>query len=83
MRGLTFTARDWENLRAAGEPVWLLHLEKDEASETLRGYIDHGEELGVPTAYKCQVPNPVVAPPAGFSSRHLLHVYEVIGTRGW
>ena len=63
LRGLTFTARDWENLRAAGEPVWLLHPEKDEASETLRGYIDHGEELGVPTAYKCQVRTPWWRPP--------------------
>ena len=63
MRGLAFTARDWENLRTAGEPVWLLHPQADDPSESLRGYIDYGEELAVPTAYKCQVRTPWWRPP--------------------
>ena len=63
LRGLTFTTRDWENMRVAGNAVWLLQPEADGVGEGLRSYLDHGEDIGVPTAYKCQVRTPWWRPP--------------------
>jgi adenine-specific DNA-methyltransferase len=55
LKGLTFTPGQWETLRQADEKVWLLHPEADDKSKGLARYLDHGEELGVPDAYKCKV----------------------------
>ncbi|MCY3886096.1 MAG: N-6 DNA methylase [Chloroflexi bacterium] len=63
LQGLSFRKRDWERLRASGEPVWLLHPDGDQIDEALGNYIDHGEALGVPGAYKCQVRAPWWRPP--------------------
>ena len=58
LRGLTFTKREWQNLRDAGERVWLLN---PRSQETLDGhedpgldlYLKSGKEEGVHRAYKC------------------------------
>lgn len=63
LRGLSFTPGDWETLRVKDEPVWLLHPRADEPSAGLRRYIRHGEELGIPDAYKCQIRTPWWRPP--------------------
>lgn len=63
LQGLSFRARDWERLRDSGESVWLLHPATDEVNDHLQRYLDHGEALGVPDAYKCQVRTPWWRPP--------------------
>ena len=63
LRGLSFRIRDWEKLRDSGESVWLLHPAADEIDESLQRYVDYGEALGVPDAYKCQVRTPWWRPP--------------------
>ena len=63
LRGLSFTARDWEKMRASGEAVWLLHPSVDEVSDSLRRYIDYGEQIRVFDAYKCQIRTPWWRPP--------------------
>lgn len=63
LQGLSFRKRDWERLRDSGEPVWLLHPDGDDVDEALQSYVDHGEAMGVPDAYKCQVRTPWWRPP--------------------
>jgi adenine-specific DNA-methyltransferase len=63
LRGLSFTPKDWETLRVGDEPVWLLHPRPDDRSAGLRRYLRHGEALGVPDAYKCQIRTPWWRPP--------------------
>ena len=63
LRGLSFTRREWQNMRVTGEAVWLLHPDTDAVDDCLRNYIDYGEALGVPEAYKCQIRNPWWRPP--------------------
>lgn len=63
LRSVSFTKRDWERLRDAGERVWMLHPESDEG-EGLQRYLDQGIEQGVPAAYKCQVRSHWWRPPA-------------------
>jgi len=63
LRGLSLTTHDWEDLRDAGEAVWLLYPKTDDTSEALRDYLNVGEERGVPLAYKCQVRSPWWRPP--------------------
>ena len=63
LRGLSFSVRDWERMRATGEAVWLLHPDTDGVSDCLRNYIDYGAALGVAEAYKCQVRTPWWRPP--------------------
>ena len=63
LQGLSFRKRDWERLRESGEPVWLLHPDEDHVDDALQHYIDHGEAMGVPDAYKCQVRTPWWRPP--------------------
>jgi adenine-specific DNA-methyltransferase len=64
LRGLGFTNGDWERLRDADEPVWILHPNADTVR---RGgfdrYLKIGEEQGVPDAYKCTVRKPWWRPP--------------------
>jgi len=64
LKGLTFSGSDWERLRDADERVWML-WPKDNAdnSEELRRYVEYGEDIGIPTAYKCQIRTPWWKPP--------------------
>lgn len=64
LKGLTFTRAQWEELKLAGERVWLLHPEKTAKAKGLRAYLEVGEERGVPEAYKCQIRDPWWRPPA-------------------
>jgi adenine-specific DNA-methyltransferase len=63
LRGLSFTHRDWGDLRDAGGPVWLLHPRPDDSSDALQSYLGEGERLGVPDAYKCRIRDPWWRPP--------------------
>lgn len=63
LKGLSFTTSEWENLRTADEPVWLLYPDIDDDSPELRTYLASGKKLGVPAAYKCQVRTPWWRPP--------------------
>lgn len=63
-RGSSFTRTHWKKLRDGGERVWLLRPEIDDITEGLARYIEHGEEQGVPDAYKCKIREPWWRPPA-------------------
>jgi adenine-specific DNA-methyltransferase len=63
LRGLTFTRTDWENLRDAGESVWILYPSPTDRTTSLRRYITLGEIQGVAEAYKCRVRTPWWRPP--------------------
>lgn len=66
LRGLTFSRSDWERLRKDDEQVWLLHPKdapEDELTDGLRRYLEWGDNLGVPEAYKCQIREPWWRPP--------------------
>jgi tRNA1(Val) A37 N6-methylase TrmN6 len=63
LRAPTFTESQWEMLRAADEPVWILYPEPDDDSPELHKYLEMGDALGVPNAYKCQVRDPWWRPP--------------------
>lgn len=64
LKGLAFSRAQWEELKLAGERVWLLHPDPKAKSKGLGDYIAHGESLGVPDAYKCTVRDPWWRPPA-------------------
>ena len=64
LRGLSFTPSNWRTLRDAGEPVWLLHPDSSDRARGLQRYVAHGESLGIPEAYKCQIRTPWWRPPA-------------------
>lgn len=79
LRGLSFRPKDWEALRDTGESVWILQPPVDDETSTLRRYLEHGESLGVPEAYKCQVRSPwwrpsLVSPPDLFFT-YMSHRY--------
>lgn len=63
LRGATFSKKDWEHLREAGERVWLLHPDPTSRSQGLKRYIKFGEEKGVHEAYKCEIRSPWWIPP--------------------
>ncbi len=63
LKGLAFRMGDWNKLREATEPVWML-APRDKPSAGLRRYLVHGKELGVPDAYKCRVRENWWRPPA-------------------
>lgn len=63
LKGLSFTRGDWGGLRDGGEPVWLLNPAPDDRSPGLLRYIELGDQLGVPKAYKCQIRDPWWCPP--------------------
>ncbi len=64
LRGLSFSKRDWERLRDAGERVWMLMPDSNGQFEAgLRRYLREGEQLGVPGRYKCRVRTPWYRPP--------------------
>jgi len=64
LKGLTFSRAQWEELKLAGERVWLLHPDLRARSKGLGEYIAHGVQLGVQDAYKCTVRTPWWRPPA-------------------
>jgi tRNA1(Val) A37 N6-methylase TrmN6 len=61
--GLSFTPKDWSALRDDDVPVWLLHPDVNDSSKELCRYLDIGQQLGVPDAYKCRVREPWWRPP--------------------
>jgi adenine-specific DNA-methyltransferase len=63
LKGLSFTRARWEELKLAGERVWLLHPDKSAKAKGLSAYLRLGEDRGVPAAYKCQVRDPWWRPP--------------------
>lgn len=63
LKGLTFSRAQWEEMRLAGERVWLLHPDKSARARGLTAYLKLGEERGVPEAYKCTVRDPWWRPP--------------------
>lgn len=64
LQGLSFTQKNWDDLRAAGERVYLLRPNPDDRSAGLGRYIARGESLGVNTAYKCSIRTPWWRSPA-------------------
>jgi adenine-specific DNA-methyltransferase len=59
LSGLRFTAEDWRRAVEVGEGGYLLHInDSSELPESMRRYLQHGEEQGVPTAYKCRTRSP-------------------------
>lgn len=63
LRGVTFSKKDWEALRDAGERVWLLHPDPASRSKALKEYVKLGEQQGVHEAYKCEIRSPWWRPP--------------------
>jgi adenine-specific DNA-methyltransferase len=63
LRGVSFTQAHWEELRAQGAPVWLLHPDADDNHDGLLRYLAKGVAAGVDTAYKCQMRKPWWRPP--------------------
>jgi hypothetical protein len=64
LSGLEFGRVEWEELRATKGRVWLLHPEPDAKTPALLRYIEHGEDRGIPDAYKCSIREPWFLPPA-------------------
>lgn len=58
LKGLTLTSRAWNDLAKQGDKVFLFAPDLVRQSKSARRYIDHGEHLGVPAAYKCKVRSP-------------------------
>jgi len=67
LKSSTFSRGDWEELRCAGERVWLLQpnrLKNGSAPAGVRSYLKFGESLKVQDAYKCTVRQDWWRPPA-------------------
>jgi adenine-specific DNA-methyltransferase len=63
--GTRFTEGHWQQLRADGQRVWLLHPKADaRRRHGLGRYLDEGERLLVNEAYKCTIREPWWRPPA-------------------
>jgi len=60
---MSFTKRDWGELRDAGDAVWILYPDPSDDSEALARYLAVGVAQGVPEAYKCTVRTPWWRPP--------------------
>jgi len=59
LRGLAFTARDWQNLADGDEPVHLLNLRQPIATgHPAAEMVRIGERSGVSDAYKCRIRRP-------------------------
>lgn len=63
LKGMAFTRGQWEELKLAGERVWLLHPDPTSRAKGLLEYIARGEGLKVHEAYKCTVREPWWRPP--------------------
>ena len=55
LHGLTFGRAEWSRLRRAGERVWLFCPPPGVSSPSIDAYKQHGVDMQVPNAYKCQV----------------------------
>ncbi len=64
LKGLAFTRAQWEELRLAGERVWLLHPDASTRAKGVAAYVRHGEDQKIHHAYKCTVRDPWWRPPA-------------------
>jgi adenine-specific DNA-methyltransferase len=64
LKGLRFSRAQWEELKLAGDRVWLLYPTKHARGKALDAYLAHGIARGVPDAYKCTVRQPWWRPPA-------------------
>lgn len=60
LRGLTLAKSAWTTLGANGAATWLFRPPADlsDCSPGARAYIDYGQQVGVPKAYKCRVRTP-------------------------
>ena len=56
LSGLAFTKTDWNTSEA--KAGYLLHITDHVIDEELRRYLEQGEAVGVPQAYKCRVRTP-------------------------
>lgn len=58
--GTRFTQQDWESSLAAGETGYLLLVDGDPAflPRAIVKYLEHGESLGIPNAFKCRTRSP-------------------------
>jgi tRNA1(Val) A37 N6-methylase TrmN6 len=63
LKGLSFTRTQWEELKLAGQRVWLLHPDAKSRSAALRSYVEFGEQQGIDAAYKCTIRSPWWRPP--------------------
>ncbi len=63
LKGLTFSRTQWEELRLAGQRVWLVCPQPSTRAKGLLEYIRAGEEQKVHEAYKCTVRTPWWRPP--------------------
>jgi adenine-specific DNA-methyltransferase len=63
LRALSFTREQWEELKLAGERVWLLHPNETTRASSVMRYVKRGERLKVNKAYKCTVREPWWRPP--------------------
>jgi adenine-specific DNA methylase len=72
LEGLCFTKADWEKAVQKGKAGFLLHIPpKADLPPGVQAYLEHGQALGVPQAYKCRVRQlwysvPQVRVPDGF-----------------
>lgn len=58
LRGVSFTERAWRSLRDGDAPVYLFDPPGESPSGGALRYIEAGETIGVPAAYKCRVRSP-------------------------
>ena len=59
LNGLSFGDHDWDDSVRAGEGRYLLQIGRGaELPADVMRYLDHGETLGVPKAYKCRTRSP-------------------------
>ena len=74
LKSPSFSRTQWNQLREAGEPVWLFRPNADDRSEGRRAYTAYGESLSVDQGYKCQIRTPWWRPPAP-TVPHLFFTY--------
>lgn len=63
LKGLAFTKSAWEELREAGERVWLFRPDAADQSDEVADYVQEGERQAVDAAYKCSIRTPWWRPP--------------------
>jgi adenine-specific DNA-methyltransferase len=66
-KGLTFTEQDWQNAEEEKSAGFLFYPQEGKLSKAVRTYIEHGEEQGKHTSYKCRTRSPWYVVP---------HVYQ-------
>ena len=86
LRGAHLSLDDWQNLADAGNRVHLLHLSPFQGKplgESIRRYIQLGEDQGVHQGYKCSIRSPWYAVPSvwqpqGFLLRQIYDFPRII-----